>query len=477
MERNKKKKHTGLIVLIILLIVLFAPPVILYSYLSVGCTNIERSADNVPVPDHKVRYRDDGSVELDLSSGDILPFLEYLDFSLKLDEAVSALPIELELKCIVPEIVKDTLRVSASAKVFGFLPLPLIVEADLACADGEGELTVTDIRVDKKIAFPIEKLPIEMPITFELDSDDLMPRLKTLTVSDGKVTIAQTLYAEYLEYYEAPYEPIAVEIAANTPDGAVEDTTVELFKAGAVEPADVCADIASSDDPEGTLRDVLALMRDTPREKFLSELKEYEKKYFFSYTLEDILLKRDEYLENECFSAVQRKYDAVLTDLMSRYASLSLILDGETFLDAVSQSPLSFETDYPESGLSDDDTRLCFMQSYAAWLGTDTLGMPNINDVPKVKKYKLKDPLQPGMYYSLCLMTRLPDGTPAVIYHTAGGIFTECGIDEDTYAENMASEGYVLFETDGLEKPDTVYLREAKRPDMRDAYYFLLPDR
>lgn len=477
MERVKKKKsHVGLIVLIVILVILIAPPAVLYVYLSSGCAAIEKTADIPMTSDPQVWYLEDGGVELDLYAGDLLPFAEQFDYETKLSETLDALPVQVELKCIVPRIEGDTLRVSVSAKAFGFLPLPLTADANFRCENGEGELTVTDVHIGKRIAVPMEKIPVDMPINFELDADDLMPRVKTVTVSDDKITIRQDFYAGYLDHFDAPYEPIAVEIAANTPGGAVTDPTIELFRMGERKPSSVTAYIASSADPATALRDVLALMRDTPRDRFLSSLKDYEKTYIFPYTEEDILLKRNAWLSDDCFRAAQNKYDTVLSDMMERYASLSFALDGKAFISTDANIVLSFEAEYPDSGLTDDDTKLCFMQSYAAWLGADTLGMPNIDDVPKAGKYKVKDPLAKSMYYTLCLMTRLPDGTPALIYHTAGGIFTECEIDERTYSQGMADQGYVLFETDQLQKPDTIYLREAKDTGLRDAYYFILPE-
>lgn len=472
-KQKKKKSHAGLIVLIVIVLLLVVPLLVAYGYLSVNCARIEKLAKEERTAGASAKYLPNGDAEIVLLEGDVMSFLDTFGFREIVNENLAESPVEIELNAFAVELNDDKIGVSLAAKAFGFLPVPLSAEATVAYAGGEGELDVDALRIGKRISIPVDKLPLDMPVTFDLSDDDLLPRAESVSVSDGKLIIRQRFINDFVKGLNDIYEPIAAEIAANTPGGVPSDATAAFFAKGAPSDDEMFAYVASAHDSAAAFRDVLAMMRDYPRQKAIGMMTAYEKLYLFPYELNDVLAVRDAYLQSDCFAGAQQRYAAVLDDIVSRYQSLGFTLNGSEFLSGDSLTPLSFEAEYPQSGLSDADTRLCFMSSFAAWLGTDTLGMPNIDDVPREKRYKINTPLTKSMYYALALVTRLPDGTPAVVYYTAPGIFTECEISEEEYAEFMSAKGYVLIMTDQLQKPAYIYLRDAYAEGMKEAYYFV----
>ena len=303
-----------------------------------------------------------------------------------------------------------------------------------------------------------------------------MPRLCEVSFHNGKLTLRQRFLSEVL-YMDHAFEPLATELKMAKSQGADLDSTVAFVDSLPETPtwSQIADFVVAAENPQEALLDVLALMREFPRQKFFMNLSDLEKKLYFTYTEEDVIARKDGYLQDASFTALQNTYASVLSDAITRYSNLELTQNGSDFLMETGE-PLTIAGQYADSGLTDADTKLAFICSEKAFLCVETLHIPSIQNVPRVKKYtekNLKSLTEKGIFYTLCLITRMPDGRPAVVYFTSGNIFTVCEISEDQYAEWMGQTEYVSIISDELSKTDFLYYRDKFADGMYDAYYFV----
>lgn len=460
---EKKKKRSGLTVFLIVLAVLLLIPVGTYCYLrfgGFGTARLRAGFDpHAPYTGEAV-HANNGESTVFLTDRD----LYWLVDNYGMEQINEALPDMIELTGLWLAPKAGGIDVYADGELWNWIPAPLKASLSGAYRKGELALVLEEIRLGKAISIPLEKLTalgVEKEFTVSLEDAGLTSRITSLDMEAEGVRVTERLLPLLLPkaFDGAQSAHTALALSVYEGDAAWADNSLAALSADpyAKRPSaqELCAMAAEGRGARETLLALLALCGEKGA-SILSEMDDFEAHFVLPLDEKTAADRRGEYMSR--LSAGQEQYETLVNRLAERYRNMELKLTVGGLVDADSEKALSLSALYPAAGLDDAESKVVFLTSDDALQAVDMPSMPLLSDVPQERGATdggvLIKPYFPAV------LTRMPNGMPALLYKQADGYFIVNLLPGE-------GEGALYQELMGQNKPVFLWSDELPRPHVR----------
>ena len=461
MEQQKKKRHAGRTILLILLAIVLLIPAAAYGYLTLCGFHPAEMRENAAVTEARAlerRYAADGSVTVRLGESELYRLGEAYEADKRIEEA---LPDFVAVEAWSVALRAGGADVYADGRLWGFVPVPVRVSADVSFEKGDLTVIVREVRLGKWLSLPLERLygfglPEKIEVSLNSGADN--EKLQNIVFTANGVEVTDRVLDALLPgiYLDArPYAKMLTAYGLDLPDASALIETAAQLVEPEVKNADLCRMLAESDDPDRTLLTLLALYRETQTLARLNVLEPIEREYIVPFTEEEIAERRMRVMMP--LANKQFEYEVMLRALREKYKQLALTLDDACLIDNETGEPLVLSALCPELEIDDAASRVIILHSFDALHAVNTYGMPLLDAVPKTSG-KATGGAYAYIPYDLGVMTVLPSGLKAVLYYEADKTLIINCIDEVLYQELLTVKYQPYRLSDDLPKP-TVRVR------------------
>ncbi len=461
---NEKTRPRGrgclitLLIIILLLALLCAAPFLMNKltdfeyddYAALAAANTERIALSADVDGEHLVFRAD--------KADVYSYLLDEDLPGSLQEKSDG---RAQIEKLGYSLTDEQASVRLAAKLFGFLPVQLKAEADVAVNETELSLTPTAAQIGPWIRVSAEKLArlLRMPelgeaLTISLEDYTEPLRVDRVRIEDDGIVFSSRLLAEVIDEVSAQEETIPRLLRLYY--GNDSDAARALYGDGRADY--IRAAGTSLDALRGALRDVCAFGSDEYRCALMTDLSALS--FDPGSGLADYPKLRQK--QSERVAEAQALYSAAQTGLRNDYWHKNVILSKSGLLDP-DGAPL-------EDRLAAEwEARIVlqYNDNYNAIVKTNEgnprlqvpiPGLPMMSELPRDSRDAL--PQEGNGPFDLTVALRLPSGIPAVVFLTAEDEYGLAVISEEQFAELRESERLPIRSSGDLENaPLDTWLR------------------
>ncbi len=466
----KKKKNPAIVILCVILGSILLLPVLAYAYLALlgfGPDKMRADYDSSALYGGNTTYLANGDVTFTLDENELYWVMDQYDLMGQLTQVLGNMAT---VDSPAVQLKEGGFDLFADATAFGFLPVPLKISCGAAFSSNKITLTVEEARLGKWIKVPLDKLGIED--TFEIDMSELKSEIIAVEFGQDAVAVTERFLSEWIDEPAKDLDALASEICLYALGGDSGDALVNLCsQPGGVSVEELFGAVSAAANPTDAVGDLFAMAATDLTYRLFKELEIYESRYVFPFTADQIAARRAEL--QTAVAQGQEKYETLLTAAREKYKAMGFTLDATGFLDGETGEPLSLAALCPMSGVKDEESRLTLTFSKDAWVAVKTQDMPNLESVPRTGR-KAVDGLYTNMTYDLALVTRMPNGMPAVIYYLAKGTFVVNEVSEEVYSGFMEAERMPVILSDSLEKPPVRTVRAAPAQGLNEFTILIL---